>query len=85
MSNGDASLGPVKAGQEGIGFLVHQAARAFDARLTSTISQYGLDTDQFTVIRHLVREIDSVPDGVRVSELSSTAPLERIAGFGGAV
>ena len=66
----DNPLGPVKAGQEGIDFLVNQTARAFGARLSKQIEHYGLDTGCYTVLRHLVREIEATPDGVAVSDLS---------------
>jgi hypothetical protein len=63
--------GPLKAGQEGIAFLVNQASRAFNVRLSETISQYGLDTEEYVVLRHLVREIATSPGGVPLSALSA--------------
>jgi DNA-binding MarR family transcriptional regulator len=61
----------LKAGQEGIAFLVNQTSRGFKVRLSETISQYGLDTEQYTVLRHVLREISASPGGVPVSELSA--------------
>jgi DNA-binding MarR family transcriptional regulator len=71
MANMNGGLGPVRAGQEGVGFLISQASRALQARIAEKVSQYGLDMDRYTVLRHVVREISAYPDGVSVEGLSS--------------
>jgi MarR family transcriptional regulator, transcriptional regulator for hemolysin len=70
-SNSNSNSAPVKAGQEGVAFLVNQASRAFKVRLTETIEQYGLDTDEYTVLRHVLRKIEVSPDGVSAADLSA--------------
>jgi DNA-binding MarR family transcriptional regulator len=61
---------PIKAGQEGVGFLVNQTSRAFQQRLAKDISQYSLSIEGYTFMRHLLRELESSPSGVSVSSLS---------------
>ena len=64
MASENTNARPVKAGQEGIGFLVNQTTRAFGREMSKTISNYGLNTDDYTALRHMVRETALWPDGV---------------------
>ena len=61
---------PIKAGQEGIGFLVNQTTRAFRWCIAEVCRQYNISPDSYTVLRHVLREIDESPDGLSSAVLS---------------
>ena len=61
---------PIKAGQEGIGFLVNQTTRAFRRGIAKVCAQYNISPDEYTVLRHVLREIDEYPGGINSAVLS---------------
>ena len=77
----DADHGCVKTGQEGVAFLVQQASRAFDAQISAMISQYGLDSDAYKILRHTMRGIQASPDGILLAELGRelNIPIHELA------
>ncbi len=64
-----SSSDPIKAGQEGVGFLVNQTTRAFAQRMSREIGQFNIQLPGYVVLRHLLREIDASPEGVSATDL----------------
>jgi DNA-binding MarR family transcriptional regulator len=67
---------PIKSGQEGIGFLVNQTARAFGQHITQEIRQFNLQLPGYVLLRHLLREINVASEGVTVLKLSTKVLLD---------
>jgi DNA-binding MarR family transcriptional regulator len=60
----------LKAGQEGVGFLVNQTTRAFSWHISKEIRQFNIQLPGYVVLRHLLREIEASPNGVPVPDLA---------------
>jgi DNA-binding MarR family transcriptional regulator len=69
----------VKAGQSGVGFMLNQASRALNAEMAPVVANYGLDLSMYTVIRHLLREMAEMPDGVPPAVLSRKLNMPLVA------
>jgi len=66
----------VKVGQEGVGFLVNQAARSFQRHISNELRQFNITLPGYVVLRHLLRETDAAPCGVAVSDMACRLLLE---------
>jgi DNA-binding MarR family transcriptional regulator len=61
----------LKRDQDGVGFLLNQAGRAIAAEIHADLRLQGLDYPEFVVLRHVLRDSPTMPDGVSVTYLSN--------------